>query len=60
MIGEPTLAIGNGLLAADLSTTVHPYPTQAEVWRKLGDAWQRSRLTPRAKRILRALIALRR
>jgi pyruvate/2-oxoglutarate dehydrogenase complex dihydrolipoamide dehydrogenase (E3) component len=60
MIGEPTLAIGKGLSAADLSTTVHPYPTQAEVWRKLGDAWQRSRLTPRAKRILRALIALRR
>jgi pyruvate/2-oxoglutarate dehydrogenase complex dihydrolipoamide dehydrogenase (E3) component len=60
MIGEPTLALGKGLTAVDLSATVHPYPTQAEVFRKLGDAWQRSRLTPRAKRILRALIALRR
>ena len=56
MIGEPTLAIGRGLTAADLSTTIHPYPTQAEVWRKLGDAWQRTRLTPRAKRILSTLI----
>jgi pyruvate/2-oxoglutarate dehydrogenase complex dihydrolipoamide dehydrogenase (E3) component len=60
MIGEPTLAIGKGLTAADLSATVHPYPTQAEVFRKLGDAWQRSRLTPRAKRILRAIISWRR
>jgi pyruvate/2-oxoglutarate dehydrogenase complex dihydrolipoamide dehydrogenase (E3) component len=56
MIGEPTLAIGQGLGAADLSATIHPYPTQAEAWRKLGDAWQRTRLTPRAKRILATLI----
>ena len=60
MIGEPTLAIAKGLTAADLSATVHPYPTQAEVWRKLGDAWQRTRLTPRAKRVLSTLIAWRR
>ncbi|HET6922779.1 MAG TPA: mercuric reductase [Anaeromyxobacteraceae bacterium] len=60
MIGEPTLAIGRGLGAADLSATVHPYPTQAEVWRKLGDAWQRSRLTPRARRVLATLVAWRR
>jgi pyruvate/2-oxoglutarate dehydrogenase complex dihydrolipoamide dehydrogenase (E3) component len=60
MIGEPTLAIGKRLGAADLSATVHPYPTQAEVWRKLGDAWQRARLTPRARRVLQTLIAWRR
>ncbi len=60
MIGEPTLAIGQGLSAAHLSTTIHPYPTQAEVWRKLGDAWQRTRLTPRARRVLSTLISWRR
>jgi pyruvate/2-oxoglutarate dehydrogenase complex dihydrolipoamide dehydrogenase (E3) component len=59
MIGEATLAIGKGLTAADLSATVHPYPTQTEVFRKLGDAWQRSRLTPRTKRVLRAIISWR-
>ncbi len=60
MIGEPALAVGRGLTAADLSATVHPYPTQAEAWRKLGDAWQRTRLTPRARRVLSTLIAWRR
>lgn len=60
LIGEPALAVSKGLGAADLSATVHPYPTQAEVWRKLGDAWQRGRLTPRAKRLLSAVIGWRR
>lgn len=60
MIGEPTLAISQGLTAADLSATIHPYPTQAEVWRKLGDASQRARLTPRARGILRTVIGWRR
>jgi pyruvate/2-oxoglutarate dehydrogenase complex dihydrolipoamide dehydrogenase (E3) component len=56
MIGEPTLALGQRLSAAALSATIHPYPTQAEAWRKLGDAWQRTRLTPRAKGLLAWII----
>ena len=60
MIGEATLAIGRRLSAADLSATIHPYPTQAEAWRKLGDAWQRTRLTPWTRRSLAALISWRR
>ena len=56
MIGESTLALGQRLSAAALSATIHPYPTQAEAWRKLGDAWQRTRLTPRAKRLLAWII----
>ena len=59
MIGEPTLAIRKRLGAGDLSATIHPYPTQAEVWRKLGDAWQRTKLTPRTKRILSTIISWR-
>ncbi len=27
--------------------TLHPYPTQAEAFKRLGDAWNRTRLTPR-------------
>jgi hypothetical protein len=34
--------------------TIHTYPTQAEAIRKLGDAWNRARLTPRVRRALRA------
>ncbi len=60
MIGEPTLAIGQGLSAADLSATIHPYPTQAEVWRRLGDSSQRARLTPRTRSLLKTIIGWRR
>lgn len=60
MIGEPTLAIGQRLTAGQLSATILPYPTQAEVWRKLGDAWQRTRLTPMTKRALAHIIRWRR
>ncbi len=59
MIGEPTLAIRRRLSAAELSATIHPYPSQAEVWRKLGDAWQRTRLGPRAKAVLSRIISWR-
>jgi hypothetical protein len=30
-----------------IAQTIHPYPTQAEAIRKIGDAYFRSRLTPR-------------
>jgi hypothetical protein len=32
-----------------IGKTIHPYPTQAEVFRKAADAWRRQRLTPSAK-----------
>ncbi|MPZ21653.1 MAG: hypothetical protein GEV06_27755 [Luteitalea sp.] len=52
MIGEVTLAMTSGLEAAALSSTILPYPTQAEVIRRLGDAYRRSSLTPRVRRLL--------
>lgn len=45
MIGELTLAMRAGLGLRTLSDTIHPYPTQAEAIRKVGDAYQRTRLT---------------
>ena len=60
MIGELALAMTNGLGLAALSRTVHPYPTQAEVLRRLGDAWQKTRLTPRRAALSRALLRWRR
>jgi pyruvate/2-oxoglutarate dehydrogenase complex dihydrolipoamide dehydrogenase (E3) component len=54
MIGEITLAITAGVGLAKIGSTIHPYPTQAEVFRKAADAWRRSRLTPRARQVFRA------
>jgi hypothetical protein len=40
---------GIGLKA--ISSTIHAYPTFAEVTRKAADRYQKSRLTPRARRL---------
>lgn len=46
LIGELTLAMKNGLGLKKIGSTIHPYPTQAEAIRKLGDLYNRTRLTP--------------
>lgn len=51
MIGELAVAITHGIGLAKLATTIHPYPTQAEIFRKAGDLWNRGRLTPGARRL---------
>jgi pyruvate/2-oxoglutarate dehydrogenase complex dihydrolipoamide dehydrogenase (E3) component len=58
MIGEMSLAITAGLSLGDVSRTIHPYPTQAEAWKRLGDAWNRTRLTPRVRRLFERFLAL--
>jgi pyruvate/2-oxoglutarate dehydrogenase complex dihydrolipoamide dehydrogenase (E3) component len=60
LIGEVALAMTAGLGLSALARTIHPYPTQAQVLARLGDAYQRSRLTPRAAGLLRALLRWRR
>ncbi len=57
MISEVTLGMVNKIGLKGYSSTIHPYPTQAEVFRKVGDAFNRSRLTPRRKKILEKLMA---
>lgn len=52
MINGFSLAITNGLGMCVIAKTIHPYPTQAEVVKKLGDAYNRTRLTPFTKRLL--------
>ena len=59
-IGELSLAITAGLSMGDLAGTIHPYPTQAEIWKRAADAWNRGRLTPRAKSLLRSIVRWRR
>ncbi len=52
MISELSVAMNNGVGLAGIGATIHPYPTQAEAIRKLGDAYNRTRLTPFAKSAL--------
>jgi pyruvate/2-oxoglutarate dehydrogenase complex dihydrolipoamide dehydrogenase (E3) component len=59
-IGELALAMTMGLTVGALATTVLPYPTRGEVLKRLGDAWNRRRLTPRTKGFLTRLLSWRR
>ncbi len=52
LISEITLAMQNGLGLSQIGATIHPYPTQAEAIRKLGDQFNRTKLTPNSKKIL--------
>lgn len=58
MIGELALAVTHRIGLGKLATTIHPYPTQAEIFRKAGDLWNRGKLTPTAKRLLARWFAL--
>jgi pyruvate/2-oxoglutarate dehydrogenase complex dihydrolipoamide dehydrogenase (E3) component len=52
MIDEFSLAITSGLGLGAIAQTIHPYPTQAEVVKKLADMYNRTRLTPFVRRLL--------
>lgn len=53
MISELAVAMKAGLKLGDLSSVVHPYPVEAEVFKKAGDLWSSKRLTPLLKVFLR-------
>jgi pyruvate/2-oxoglutarate dehydrogenase complex dihydrolipoamide dehydrogenase (E3) component len=49
LIGEVVLAMQHNIGLRKIASTIHPYPTQAEAIRKLGDQYNRTRLTPLIK-----------
>jgi pyruvate/2-oxoglutarate dehydrogenase complex dihydrolipoamide dehydrogenase (E3) component len=51
MLPELTLAMTRGVGLGAIARVIHPYPTQAEAIRKLGDAYNRTRLTPLVKAV---------
>jgi pyruvate/2-oxoglutarate dehydrogenase complex dihydrolipoamide dehydrogenase (E3) component len=57
IISEITLAMTHGLGLKQIGSTIHPYPTQAEAIRKLGDQYNRTRLTPFVKSLLRTWLS---
>ena len=52
MIGEVSYAMTHGGTLGALSSTIHPYPTQAEALRKAGDVYRRESLTPGVRKWL--------
>ena len=58
MISEMTLAMTNKVGLGKIASTIHPYPTQAEAIRKVGDQFNRTRLTPSSQRVLNLLRTL--
>jgi pyruvate/2-oxoglutarate dehydrogenase complex dihydrolipoamide dehydrogenase (E3) component len=59
LIAELALAVTMGLKAGDLSSTVHPYPTLAQINRRAADQRLKEGLTPTSKAWLRRLFGLR-
>lgn len=57
MIGEITLAMTHGLGLKKIASTIHPYPTQGEAIRKVGDLYNRTRLTPLVKKLFKKWLA---
>src|SRR5882724_4651439 len=50
MISEISVAMASRIGLGRLASVIHPYPTQAEVIRQCGDAYNRTRLTPTVKK----------
>ncbi len=60
MISEVSVAMAAGLGLGSLANVIHPYPTVAEAIRQCGDLYNRTRLTPFVKGVLRRILLWRR
>ena len=57
MISEFTVLMKTGQGLRTLTSTIHPYPTQAEVIKKVGNAWRKANFTESQKNILKKWFA---
>ena len=60
LIGELSVAMTNRIGLGKIAGALHPYPTQAEAIRKVGDLYNRTRLTPFVKSLFARWLAWRR
>jgi pyruvate/2-oxoglutarate dehydrogenase complex dihydrolipoamide dehydrogenase (E3) component len=60
MISEISVAMAAGLGLGKLARVIHPYPTQAEAIRKIGDQFNKTRLTPFVAKLFKQILAWRR
>ena len=60
LISEVTVAMQARAGLGTIGAAIHPYPTQAEAWRRVANQLRRSRFTSRQKALLTRLFAWRR
>ena len=58
MIGEIALAITHKIGLGKIGSTILPYPTQGEIYKKAADAWKRRKLTPTVAKIFKLFFGL--
>lgn len=58
MINEMTLAMQSGTGLSKIANVIHPYPTASEAVRQIGDQYNKTRMTPMVRKLLRGLIGL--
>jgi len=56
MIASFSIAMTQGIGLGSIANCIHPYPTQGEAVRKVGDLYNKTRLTPRVAAIMKKLI----
>ena len=58
LISEITVAMKNKVGLSGIGSTIHPYPTQADAIRKLGDQYNKTKLTPFSEKVLKFLMKI--
>jgi pyruvate/2-oxoglutarate dehydrogenase complex dihydrolipoamide dehydrogenase (E3) component len=59
-IGELVLAMQKKMKVSELGSIIHPYPTQAEIIKRIGDSAMRTRLKPWMRKLLERMFSIRR
>ncbi len=57
LIGEVALLMQHRIPLGSVGAAIRPYPSESEVLKALGDAWNRRRLTPTTAWLLRLILA---
>ena len=57
LISEVSVAMKAGAGAKTIASTIHPYPTRAEIIKKAINLWRKAHFTPRTKSVLTRLFA---
>ncbi len=60
MIGEVALAMRHNIRLGSLAADLHPYPTLSEIFKRAGDNYRKSLLTPTIAKFLKKLLQWRR
>ena len=58
MISEITTAIVGKIGLGTIANVIHPYPTQAEAIKQIGDMYNRTKLTPTIKKLFTKWLSL--